>query len=110
MKRADILSRVIELVREKRVNGKLKLISDDYPDKRIERILFIHGGKLYYCISENDSRGSWTHSVKDREILKPTLAAILYEIGTEKDRSDVVNDVTLPAYAYINNKLGLTKK
>lgn len=36
MKRSDILSRIIELVRQKRVNGKLDLISDDYPDKRIE--------------------------------------------------------------------------
>ena len=106
MKRSDILSRVIELVRQKRVNGKLDLLSDDYPDKSIERILFISEGKLHYCISENDSKGSWSQSIKDREIPKYKLAAFLYEIGTKKDRSSVVNDVTLQDYAHINNKLG----
>ena len=110
MKRADILSRIIELVRQKRVNGKLDLISDDYPDKRIERTIFIRGGKLHYCITENDSNRSWSHSIKNREIRKFKLAAILYEIGDEKDRSSVVNDVTLQDYAYINNKLGIQYK
>lgn len=110
MKRADILSRIIELVRQKRVNGKLDLLSDDYPDYKIERSLFIRGGKLYYCLSEIDKNGIWTYQKKEREILKFKLAAILYEIGNETDRSSVVNDVTLQDYAYINNKLGIPFK
>lgn len=108
MKRADILSRIIELVKQKRVNGKLDLLSDDYPDYKIERSLFIRGGKLYYCISKTDKNGIWTYQQKDKEIRKFKLAAILYEIGDEKDRSSVVNDVTLQDYAYINNKLKVT--
>ena len=111
MKRADILSRIIELVRQKRVNGKLDLLSDDYPDCKIERSLFIRGGKLYYCCtSETDNKGIWSYQQKDREIRKFTLAAILYEIGDEKDRSDVRNDVLLSDYAYLNNKLGIIEK
>ena len=110
MKRADILSRIIELVRQKRVNGKLDLLSDDYPDCKIERSLFIRGGKLYYCTSGTDHKGIWTYQKKDREILKYKLAAILYEIGNEKDRSDVRNDVLLSDYAYLNNKLGIVEK
>lgn len=110
MKRADILSRIIELVRQKRVNGKLDLLSDDCPDYKIERSLFIRGGKLYYCLSETDKNGIWTYQKKEREILKYKLAAILYEIGDEKDRSDVRNDVLLSDYAYLNNKLGIVEK
>jgi hypothetical protein len=107
MKRADILSRIIELVRQKRVNGKLDLLSDDYPDYKIERSLFIRGGKLYYCCT-NNSTSAWSATYHEKEIRKFKLAAILYEIGDEKDRSSVVNDVTLQDYAYINNKLKLT--
>jgi hypothetical protein len=110
MKRADILSRIIELVRQKRVNGKLDLLSDDYPDYKIERSLFIRCGKLYYCLSETDKNGIWTYQKKEREILKYKLAAILYEIGDEKDRSDVRNDVLLSDYAYLNNRLGIVEK
>lgn len=110
MKRADILSRIIELVKQKRVNGKLDLLSADYPDYKIDKSIFIRGGKLYYRISETDKNGIWTYQQKDREIRKFKLAAILYEIGDEKDRSSVVNDVTLQDYAYINNKLGITFK
>ena len=110
MKKADILSRIIELVRQKGVNGKLDLLSDDYPDYKIKRSLFIRGGKLYYCINQTDNNGLWVDQKKDREIRKFKLAAILYEIGDEKDRSSVVNDVTLQDYVYINNKLGIPIK
>ena len=110
MKRADILSRIIELVRQKRVNGKLDLLSDDYPDYKIERLLFIRGGKLYYCCSNKKTNSIWTITCHERKIRKYRLAAILYEIGDEKDRSSVVNDVPLQDYAYINNKLGIQFK
>ena len=103
MKRADIISRIIELVRQKSVNGKLDLLSDDYPNFKIERSLFIRGGKLYYRSSNNAI--SVTYHEKD--IRKFKLAAILYEIGDEKDRSSVVNDMAFQDYAYINNKLGI---
>ena len=109
LKRADILSRIIELVRQKRVNGKLDLLSDDYPDYKIERSLFIRGGKLYYCYTKR-ATSIWNTTYHEREIRKYRLAAILYEIGDEKDRSSVVNDVTLQDYAYINNKLGIPFK
>lgn len=113
MKRADILSRIIELVSQKRVNGKLDLLSDDYPDYKIERSLFIRGGKLYYCCTKNATSiwsATWSATYHERNIMKYKLAAILYEIGDEKDRSSVVNDVTLQDYAYINNKLGIPFK
>jgi len=109
MKRADIISRIIELVRQKRVNGKLDLLSDDYSHYKIERSLFIRGGKLYYCCT-NNSTSAWSATYHEKEIRKFKLAAILYEIGDEKDRSSVVNDVTLQDYAYINNKLGIPFK
>lgn len=105
MKRADILSRIIELVKQKRVNGKLDLFSDDYPDYKIERSLFIRGGKLYYCYSKNTTTSVCWTTYHEKDIRKFKLAAILYEIGDEKDRSSVVNNVTLQDYAYINNKL-----
>ena len=41
MKRSEIISRIIDLVRQKRVNGKLDLLSYDYPDYKIERLLFM---------------------------------------------------------------------
>ena len=110
MKRADILSRIIELVRQKRVNGKLDLLSDDYPDCKIERSLFIRGGKLYYCCSNKKTNSVWNITCHERNIRKYRLAAILYEIGDEKDRSDVKNDVLLSDYAYLNNKLGIVEK
>jgi len=112
MKRADIISRIIELVRQKIVNGKLDLLSYDYPNYKIERSLFINGGKLYlyYCYSKNAISVSACTTYSEREIRKFKLAAILYEIGDEKDRSSVVNDVELQDYAYINNKLGITFK
>ena len=110
MKKADILSRIIELVRQKRVNGKLDLLSNDYPDYKIERSLFIRGGKLYYCYTWKRATNSWNFTYHEREIRKFKLAAILYEIGDEKDRSSVVNDVALQDYAYINNKLGISFK
>ena len=110
MKRADILSRIIELVRQKRVNGKLDLLSDDYPDCKIERSIFIRGGKLYYCCSNKETNSIWTITCHERNIRKYRLAAILYEIGYEKDRSDVRNDVLLSDYAYLNNKLGIVEK
>lgn len=109
MKRADILSRIIELVRQKRVNGKLDLLSDDSPYYKIERSLFIRGGKLYYCYSKK-ATSIWNTTCHERELRKFKLAAILYEIGDEKDRSSVVNDVSLQDYAYINNKLGISFK
>jgi hypothetical protein len=107
MKRADILSRIIELVRQKRVNGKLDLLSDDYPDYKIERLLFISGGELYYCCKATNGI---CITCPERKIRKYRLAAILYEIGDEKDRSDVRNDVLLSDYAYLNNKLGIVEK
>ena len=109
MKRAEIISRIIELVKQKRVNGKLDLLSDDCPDYKIERSLFIRGGKLYYCYSKK-ATSIWNITYHERDIRKPKLAAILYEIGNETDRSSVVNDVTLQDYAYINNKLGIPFK
>ena len=109
MKRADIISRIIELVRQKRVNGELDLLSYDYPDYKVERSLSIRGGKLYYCYSEKATR-IWNTTYHEREIMKSKLAAILYEIGDEKDRSNVVNDVALHDYAYINNRLGIPFK
>lgn len=113
MKRADILSRIIELVKQKRVNGKLDLLSNDYPDYKIERSLFIRGGKLYcklyYCHPKNATSVHCT-TYPESDIRKFKLAAILYEIGDEKDRSLVINDVTLQDCAYINNKLGITFK
>ena len=109
MKRADILSRIIELVRQKRVNGKLDLLSDDLPDYKIERSLFIRGGKLYYCCTKRTT-SIYNTAYHERELRKFQLAAILYEIGDEKDRSSVVNDVALQDYAYINNKLGIQFK
>lgn len=109
MKRAEILSRIIELVKQKRVNGKLDLLSDDCPYYKIERSLFIRGGKLYYCYSKK-ATSIWNTTYHERDIRKSKLAAILYEIGNETDRSSVVNDVTLQDYAYINNKLGIPFK
>jgi len=109
MKRAEILSRIIELVKQKRVNGKLDLLSDDCPYYKIERSLFIRGGKLYYCYSKK-ATSIWSNTYHERDIRKSKLAAILYEIGNETDRSSVVNDVTLQDYAYINNKLGIPFK
>ena len=110
MKRADILSRIIELVKQKRVNGKLDLLSDDYPDYKIYRSLFIRGGKLYYCSSNKETNSIWNTTYHERDIRKSKLAAILYEIGDEEDRSSVVNDVELQDYEYINNKLGIPFK
>ena len=110
MKRADILSRIIELVKQKRVNGKLNLFSDELPDYKIERSLFIRGGKLYYCHKQILTSNIWCTTYHERDIRKFKLAAILYEIGDEKDRSSVVNDITLQDYAYINNKLGIQFK
>jgi hypothetical protein len=104
MKRADILSRIIELVKQKEVNGKLDLLSDDYPDYKIDRSIFVRDGKLYYCCTKNDIRKV---TYPERNIRKFKLAAILYEIGDEKDRSNVVNDMASLDYAYINNKLGI---
>ena len=109
MKRSEIISRIIELVRQKRVNGKLDLLSYDYPDYKIERLLFMRGGKLYYCFKKITTN-IWNHTYQERDISKLKLAAILYEIGNEKDRSSVVNDITLQDYAYINNKLGIQFK
>ena len=109
MKRADIISRIIELVKQKRVNGKLDLLSDEYPYYKIERSLFIRGDKLYYCL-KTTINGIYSNTYHERYIRKLKLAAILYEIGDEKDRSSVVNDVTLQDYAYINNKLGIPFK
>lgn len=51
-----------------------------------------------------------THAGSARNIRKYRLVAILYEIGYEKDRSDVRNDVLLSDYAYLNNKLGIVEK
>ena len=110
MKRADILSRIIELVKQKRVNGKLDLISDYCLGYKIERSLFIRGGKLYYCHKQILTSNIWCTTYHERDIRKFKLAAILYEIGDEKDRSSVVNDVTLQDYAHINNKLGIQFK
>lgn len=113
MKRADILSRIIELVKQKRVNGKLNLLSADYPYYKIERSLFIRDGKLYcklYYCHPNIATSVHCTTYHERDLSKFKLAAILYEIGDEKDRSSVVNDVTLQDYAYINNKLGITFK
>ena len=104
MKRADIISRIIELVKQKSVDNKLDLLSDDYPDYKIDRSIFVRDGKLYYCCTKNDIRKVTYH---ERNIRKFKLAAFLYEIGDEKDRSNVVNDITSLDYAYINNKLGI---
>ena len=106
MKRADILSRIIELVKQNKVNGKLNLFSDELPDYKIERSLFIRCGKLYYCNTQISTSNIWCTTYHERDIRKFKLAAILYEIGDEKDRSSVVNNITLQDYAHINNKLG----
>ena len=106
MKRADILSRIIELVKQKRVNGKLNLFSDELPDYKIERSLFIRCGKLYYCNTQISTSNIGCTTYHERDIRKSKLAAILYEIGDEEDRSSVVNNITLQDYAHINNKLG----
>lgn len=52
----------------------------------------------------------WNNTYQERDISKLKLAAILYEIGDEKDRSSVVKDITLQDYAYINNRLGIQFK
>lgn len=52
----------------------------------------------------------WNITCHERKIRKYRLAAILYEIGDEKDRSDVRDDVLLSDYAYLNNKLGIVEK
>ena len=69
----------------------------------------MRGGKLYYCFKKITTN-IWNHTYQERDISKLKLAAILYEIGDEKDRSSVVNDITLQDYAYINNKLGIQFK
>ena len=101
LKRSEIISRITELVRQKRVNGKLDLLSYDYPDYKIERLLFMRGGKLYYCFKKITTN-IWNNTYQEREISKLKL--------DEKDRSSVVNDITLQDYAYINNKLGIQFK
>ena len=108
MKRADILSRIIELVRQKGVNDKLDLLSYNYINDKIERSIFIRGGKLYYCSKIEAINYCTTYH--EKKISKFKLAAILYEIGDENDRSSVVNDITFQDYAYINNKLGIPFK
>ena len=110
MKRADILLRIIELVKQNRVNGKLNLFSDELPDYKIERLLFIRCGKLYYCNTQISTSNIWCTTYHERDIRKSKLAAILYEIGDEEDRSSVVNDVELQDYEYINNRLGIQFK
>ena len=110
MKRADILSRIIELVKQKRVNGKLDLISDYCLGYKVERSLFIRGGKLYYCHKQILTNNIWCTTYHERDIRKFKLAAILYEIGDEEDRSSVVNDVALQDYEYINNRLRIQFK
>ena len=69
----------------------------------------MRGGKLYYCFKKITTN-IWNNTYQERDISKLKLAAILYEIGDEKDRSSVVNDITLQDYAYINNKLGIQFK
>ena len=110
MKRADILLRIIELVKQNRVNGKLNLFSDELPDYKIERLLFIRCGKLHYCNTQISTSNIWCTTYHERDIRKSKLAAILYEIEDEEDRSSVGNDVALQDYEYINNRLEIQFK
>jgi hypothetical protein len=106
MKRSEIISRIKEIVREKRTNGVLNMIDDHYaPDGFRKKILYIRNGKLYLVYSYTDYNKSVSETYSERQIYKFKLAAILYEIGNEKDRSLVRDDVIMQDYAYLLNKL-----
>ena len=111
MRKTEIISRIKDIVRDKRTNGELKLMS--YPDQNrnnselSERSLWIRNDHLYYTINIHKGNVSSAYNYKDVYMYKHTLAAILFEIGTPEDRSLVKESMALQDYAVLSNRLGL---
>lgn len=106
MKRQEIIDRIKEIVREKRTNGVLNLISKDGK----ERSLYIRNDKIFYVCSYHEDNCTGSETYPERNIYKFALAAILFEIGNDADRKNVRDDMTMQDYAYLINKLGIVYK
>jgi hypothetical protein len=111
MKKSDIISRIKEIVREKRTNGVLELLDEQIdPKTYIKKSLYIRGDKLYYIRSYRENNNSISETYPEKRIYKFKLAAILFEIGDDNDRSLVKNDMLMSDFAYLINKLGIVKQ
>ncbi len=92
MTRTEIILRIIEIAG---IESKIELMNYG----TVRRMLTIDGMKIKYQEGSKSATNSY--------IPKFTLAAILYEIGNDNDRTNVIPYMTMRDYAYIKNKLNL---
>ena len=97
MRKSDIIKRITEIVDAKSDNGILDLLL--LPGGINRSILVSDDGQHYYVYKVG--------KIKLDDLHKHLLSSILFEIGNDHDRSSVKESMSLDAYLWLSDKLGL---